>query len=133
MLMYINPEIMNKSERSSIKAHLFPIFILLVVSLAVSGQDIPKVSAPLPEPIKNIVSVSCMPCHSSTGGTMSKKKLNFDEWTSYPADKQEEQAEDIYKVVKKNEMPPKSAREKNPGIIPTREQLSIIKDWYKSF
>lgn len=38
----------------------------------------------------------------------------------------------MYKEVKKGEMPPKSARETRPDIIPSSEQLKIIKNWVDS-
>jgi uncharacterized membrane protein len=91
------------------------------------------VSVPLPENINKIVSASCMPCHSATGGILSRTKLNFSEWASYTPEKQKDKANDIYKELSKNKMPPKSAREANPGIIPTKEQLDIIKKWVDSF
>jgi len=114
-------------------------FILLMVlafllpAVKMNGQEAVKTSVYLPESIHNLVSVSCMPCHSSTGGIMSRTKLNFSEWASYSAEKQKEKAEKIYKEVSKDKMPPKSAREANPGIVPTKEQVEIIKKWVDSF
>jgi hypothetical protein len=109
------------------------VLFLLLISLTSTGQETSKASAPLPEGITEIVSVSCMPCHSSKGGTLSKSKLNFDEWTVYAADKQKKKAARIYKEVKKNKMPPEEARAQYPEIIPTKEQIEIIKSWADSF
>jgi hypothetical protein len=64
---------------------------------------------------------------------MSRTKLNFSEWASYSAEKQQEKANKIYKEVSKDKMPPKSAREANPGIVPTKEQVETIKKWVDSF
>lgn len=124
---------MNKTESLISGIRLCSVFIFLNLSCSLFGQDMSKVASPLPESINKIVSVSCMPCHSSTGGAMSKGKLNFNEWTAYSPEKQKERAQAMYKELKKSEMPPKDARENNPDIIPTKEQLNIIKDWARSF
>jgi len=38
----------------------------------------------------------------------------------------------MYSVLKKDKMPPKSARETRPEIIPTRDQVDTIKKWAES-
>jgi hypothetical protein len=124
---------MKKKGHLSVIINLFFIIIFLGLTPAVKGQDTTKVSPPLPDDINKIVSASCMPCHSAKGGMMSRSKLNFNDWTSYPAEKQKEKANDIYKEVSNDKMPPKNARENNPGIIPTKEQVSTIKKWVDSF
>ena len=91
------------------------------------GQETSKVSAPLPDNINKIVSVSCMPCHSSTGGMLSKTKLNFTEWTDYSAEKQKKKAEQMYKELKRMPCLQKMPGKHNPDIIPTKEQIEIIK------
>jgi hypothetical protein len=113
----------------SAAADLFLIFALLVLSLSAAGQE---TSAPLPDNVNKIVSFSCMPCHSSNGGLLSRSKLNFTEWNSYSAEKQKKKAGLMYKELKKSAMPPKDARENNPDIIPTKEQIEIIKAWADS-
>jgi hypothetical protein len=133
MLFYFNLEIMQKSEMFYTSFRLFPVFIFLIFSFSLSGQDKSTGSAPLPEAINKIVSVSCMPCHSSKGGLMSRTKLNFSEWTNYSAEKQEKKAKAMYKMLKKSKMPPEEARENNPAIIPTAEQIDTIKTWADSF
>jgi hypothetical protein len=106
---------------------------LIYPGLAVKAQENGKESPALPEEINKIVSVSCMPCHSSTGGTLSKGKLNFTEWTAYSLQTQKKKAAKMYKELKKEEMPPKSAREKRPEKTPTKDQIEIIKKWSQSF
>jgi hypothetical protein len=123
---------MKNSENSSAGTRLFALFIFLILSCSLFGQEASKTSAPLPESINKIVSVNCMPCHSDKGGMMSRTKLNFSEWTGYSSDKQKKKAETMYKELKKDAMPPKSARENNPDIIPTKEQIAIIKAWADS-
>jgi hypothetical protein len=124
---------MKHSVRLSDGTPLFLVFLFLILSNSLMGQDASKMSAPLPDNINKIVSFSCMPCHSSNGGMLSRSKLNFSEWTDYSADKQKKKAAKMYKELKKNAMPPKSAREANPDIIPTKEQIQIIKSWADSF
>jgi len=123
---------MKSTVRFSERACLLFIFIFLVLSLRSTGQETPNVSASLPERISKIVSVSCMPCHSSKGGMLSKGKLNFTEWGEYSIEKQQKKSAEMYKELKKSAMPPKEARENNPGIIPTSDQIAIIKSWADS-
>jgi hypothetical protein len=123
---------MKSSENLSAGMRFLPLFIFLILSCALFGQETSKGSPPLPEYINRIVSVNCMPCHSEKGGMMSRTKLNFSEWTNYSPDKQKKKAETMYKELKKDAMPPKSARENNPDIIPTKEQVEIIKAWADS-
>ena len=125
-------EIMKSTVRFSERAGLLFSFILLVMSIPAIGQETANVSASLPDRISNIVSVSCMPCHSSKGGMLSKGKLNFTEWGEYSIEKQQKKSAGMYKELKKSAMPPKEARENNPGIIPTSEQIAIIKEWADS-
>jgi hypothetical protein len=123
---------MKNSENFRAGIRILTLFIFLISGCSLFGQEESKVSAPLPESINRIVSVNCMPCHSDKGGIMSRTKLNFSEWTSYSAEKQKKKAETMYKELKKDAMPPKSARENNPDIIPTKEQIAIIKAWADS-
>jgi hypothetical protein len=112
----------------------FIIFVsgLFLNNLSATGQETSKLLSSLPDNINNIVSVSCMPCHSSNGGLLSRTKLNFTEWSKYSSEKQKAKAEKMYSELKKGAMPPKSARETRPDIIPTSEQIDIIKKWAKS-
>jgi uncharacterized membrane protein len=123
---------MRKSERPFVMIRSYLVFSFLVLTLTAWGQGTDKTSVPLADNIKKIVSISCMPCHSSTGGMFSRLKLNFDEWADYSAEKQADRAKKIYKKVSKNDMPPKSVRENRPDIIPTTEQIGIIKKWADS-
>jgi hypothetical protein len=133
MVVKIKPGVMKRSFKISGLFSLIVVLASLWPAGKVIGQETGKSSVYLPETINKIVSVSCMPCHSATGGTMSKTKLNFSEWASYTPDKQKESAEMIFKEVSKDKMPPKSAREANPGIVPTKEQVKVIKEWVNSF
>jgi len=99
---------------------------------SVRAQEVPKASPGLPENINKIVTTSCMPCHSSTGGLLSRGKLNFSDWTEYSVQTQKEKAGKILKELNKGGMPPKSVREERPELIPTREQVDIIKKWSES-
>jgi hypothetical protein len=124
---------MKRSERPAYLLNSFLTLIFILLAGHAFGQETGKVTVPLPENINKIVSVSCIPCHSSSGGIMSRTKLNFSEWASYSAEKQQEKANKIYKEVSKDKMPPKSTREANPGIVPTKEQVETIKKWVDSF
>jgi hypothetical protein len=124
---------MKRSDIMSITVVLFLIFPLFSWSPSLYGQDTTSQTPALPDNVSKIVTASCMPCHSSTGGLLSRTKLNFTNWTQYSPEKQKSKAEKIYTELKKGNMPPKSARETRPEIIPTSEQISIIKKWSESF
>jgi hypothetical protein len=122
--------IMKKAPISSLIVLLFSSFGLFLLNFSVTGQDTTsKVSQTLPESVNTIVSASCSPCHTSKGGLLSRGKLNFTEWTQYSPQKQKEKAEKMFSVLKKGAMPPKSARETRPEIVPTNEQIDTIKKW----
>jgi hypothetical protein len=124
---------MKNTTTSSVLYFLFFTIILYALNLSLSGQENSMVSSALPENIKQIVSLSCIPCHTTTGGILSRSKLNLTEWAQYSAEMQKAKASKMYSEVKKGEMPPKIARETRPEIIPTKEQLAIIKTWADSF
>jgi hypothetical protein len=124
---------MKREIYSSLSLLLLIFSGLLYPDLVVVGQEVAKESPALPEEINKIVTVSCIPCHTSTGGMLSRGKLNFTEWTKYSADTQKKKAEKMYSELKKGAMPPKSARETRPEIIPTKDQIETIKKWSESF
>ncbi len=115
--------------RSLLLALFFMIPGMFLLNFSVLGQETSGESPALPENVNKIVAFSCVPCHTSKGGLLSRTKLNFTEWTQYSPSKQKEKAQKMYSVLKKGAMPPKSARENRPEIIPTPDQVEIIKKW----
>jgi cytochrome c5 len=107
--------------------------ILLLVNLSAKAQDNAKLVASFPDNVNKIVSASCTPCHIDKGGTMAKSKLNFSAWDKYPAEKQNEKVKKIYSELDKDKMPPKGARQNRPDIIPTAEQVEVIKKWSETY
>jgi mono/diheme cytochrome c family protein len=124
---------MKKRGLSTILLQLTLIFSLFLLNKTASGQENAKSSSAIPDDVNKIVSVSCVPCHTSQGGLMSKSKLNLTEWANYSPEKQKEKAEKIYSELNKGGMPPKKAREMKPELIPTKDQIEIIKKWAESF
>ena len=124
---------MKKATTSLLLVLLFIVSGLFLLNYSVTGQKISETFPSLPDNVNNIVASSCIPCHTSKGGLLSRGKLNFTEWTQYSPAKQKEKAEKMYSVLKKGAMPPKSAREIRPEIIPTRDQVNTIKKWAESF
>lgn len=108
------------------------IIVLLVNVQIVSGQVVKEQTLPIPENINKIFQTSCMPCHGSNGGMMPLAKLNFPKWAEYGAAKESEKASRICSVLTKGSMPPKSARESKPELIPTKEQVELICKWAES-
>ncbi len=123
-------------KKKAFTSFLIPGFLVLGLFLLTSqvrGQEAVKTAQSLPDSVNKIVTFSCVPCHTSQGGLMSRAKLNFTEWTNYSPGKQKEKAAKMYSELNKGAMPPKAAREKRPEIIPTKEQIEIIKNWSESF
>ncbi len=83
----------------------------------------------MPAELSKFFQNSCTPCHTSKGGVMPKSVVNFDEWDKLSAEKQGSRAEKIAGVLEKGKMPPKSAREKRPEIVPTKEQVAMVQKW----
>jgi hypothetical protein len=117
----------------------FPVFFCAIVLLffmsgqTIKGQTAMKSFAEIPDSVNAIITVSCVPCHTSDGGLMSKSKLNFSEWDKYTPDKKKAKSAKMVSELEKGSMPPKKAREKNPELIPTPEQISVIKRWSLTF
>jgi len=124
---------MKKIELSALLLTLTLIFGLFVLQQPIAGQENAKSSSAIPDDVNKIVTVSCVPCHTSQGGLMSKSKLNLTEWANYTPEKQKEKAAKMYSELNKGAMPPKKAREMKPELIPTKDQIEIIKKWSESF
>ena len=124
---------MKKAMPTFLSSILFIAFGLFLSNLSLIGQEKALVFTGLPDNVNKIVSVSCVPCHTSEGGLMSRSKLNFAEWTQYSPEKQKARAEKMYSLLNKGDMPPKSARKAHPENIPTKDQIDIIKIWSESF
>jgi hypothetical protein len=123
---------MKKATASLSMVLLITVFGFFLLTFLVSGQETTNTSSSLPDNINKIVTASCMPCHTSKGGLMSREKLNFTEWTQYSSSKQKEKADKMYYEIKKGKMPPKSAVETRPDIVPTSDQADAIKKWAES-
>jgi hypothetical protein len=108
------------------------ILIFLVVIKEAGAQQVVKSSTAIPDNINKILTNSCAPCHTSNGGLMSKAKLNLTNWTQYSLEKQKDKANAIYSMLEQRKMPPKSVREKKPDLIPSKEQVALIKKWVNS-
>lgn len=110
---------------------VFIIAILANIRIS-SGQTGEKQQFPIPEDINKIFQTSCIQCHSNDGGRLPKSRLNFSRWAGYGAAKEAEKASLICSAVTKGKMPPKSARESNPELIPAKEQIDLICKWAES-
>ena len=120
---------MKKFASRSLLNTVILAIVLLFVNYSVKGQGDTKLVASFPDDVNKIISVSCVPCHTDKGGKLSKSKLNFTDWENYSPEKQKEKAKKMYTELSKNKMPPKSARERHPELIPTPEQVAVIKNW----
>lgn len=107
------------------------IAFLTNVSIA-SGQDERKQQYPIPENINKVFQTCCMRCHGISGGRYPRSRLNFARWTEYGVVKQAEKVSLICSTLRKGKMPPKSARDSKPELIPTKEQVDLICRWSES-
>jgi hypothetical protein len=122
---------MKKTKHSLLKSGLM-VSAFVFIGLVANGQDKPKVDPSIPDSVNVIVSASCTPCHTSEGGLMARSKLNLSVWSTYSPEKQKEKAVRMYNQVDSAKMPPEKAREKNPELIPTPEQIAVIRRWSES-
>ena len=123
-------------KKIALFSKLIPIFLvfgLFLSNVRAAGQGVAKTGQPLPDEVDKIVTASCKSCHSSDGKLMAKAKLNFTEWAKYSPEKQKERAAKMYSELLKGAMPPKAARAKSPDLIPTKDQIEVIKKWSESF
>jgi mono/diheme cytochrome c family protein len=120
---------MKKAVTSILHVQLILVIALFLLSLPAKGQETAKVSSALPDDISKIVSVKCVPCHTSTGGFMSRGALNLSDWDKFTPGKQKNRAEKMVSMLNKNAMPPKSAKASRPEIVPTKEDIETIKKW----
>lgn len=121
---------MNKTFTSvSLTLMSLPFGILFLCTVTVSGQIQKERKYPIPDSINAIFQTSCMPCHGSKGGRLPGASLKFSRWAGYSAEKEKEKASLICSAVSEGLMPPESARESRPELIPTKEQIDMICNW----
>jgi hypothetical protein len=100
--------------------------------LAQSVQKNNENGKPIPSEVIKITDKSCKNCHYEPGKLLALAKLNLSKWDSYPPEKQAAKSKAMYNELSKNDMPPKKFRKKNPGAIPTPEDVKTILEWAKS-
>jgi hypothetical protein len=121
----------NKSGFKAIRLLLI-IIVFLFSSVNLSAQNATAETQPIPVNISKIFQNSCKPCHWNSGGMMSVARVNFSKWSDYSPVKASEKAALIFTTLKKSKMPPKSVRESNPALIPSKEQIELIGKWAES-
>ena len=108
------------------------IIVMSVLLNHIVAQSAPKnilTSKPVPENIMKIAERSCVKCHSEPGSPMARAHLDLTNWDKYSAEKQAAKAKKMCSVLTKATMPPKSFRAKNPGDVPTLEEVNTICNW----
>ncbi len=107
------------------------IIVLFILPAKISGQNPakPEDTNTLPENLKMVFQHSCTPCHWAGGGFKSTFHVNFSKWPGYRPEKQAAKAKKICSILQNDDMPPASAREKKPDIVPTKEQVDAICKW----
>jgi hypothetical protein len=123
---------MKKSRLLTVSTMLSIILFLLVYSQRVAGQSTVS-SPPLSDNMSKFFSGHCTPCHFNNGAKMAMIFVNFDDWTKNTPEKQYEKAQKITKMVSSGKMPKKSEVKKRPEIVPTKEQIEMVKTWAATF
>ena len=108
------------------------VIVFMASNQTASCQTKKEKTISIPEDINNIFLKSCMPCHGDKGGRLPTARLKFSRWKAYGPEKEVEKASQICSSVRKGTMPPKSSRETNPELIPTKEQADLICRWAES-
>lgn len=108
------------------------IAVMLASMRIASGQTTNEQVSQIPENINKIFRTSCYSCHGPKGKTLPMIKLNFSKWADYGAAKEAETASAICSVLTQELMPPKSIRQSQPALIPSKEQTEMICKWAES-
>jgi hypothetical protein len=108
------------------------VIIIMLASVRFASGQTTKQTSPIPEDIVKIFQASCYSCHGSNGKFLPMEKLNFSKWADYGTKKEAEKAAKICSILSEGSMPPKSARESHPELIPTKEQIALICKWAES-
>ena len=110
-------------------------FIMTLIINKVSAGSSPNgatVGKAIPANVMKIAEKSCVKCHTEPGNGMALAHLNLTNWDKYSAEKQAEKAKSMCTMVTKDKMPPKGFKSKNPGGVPTTEDLKTLCDWAES-
>ncbi len=110
------------------------ILVFLMVQDAAVAQDgsISKDKSAIPGKLSAVFQNSCMPCHWQGGKFKSTFHVNFSKWDKYSPEKQAQKAKKICSVLLADDMPPASARENKPDIVPSKDQMDAICKWAES-
>jgi mono/diheme cytochrome c family protein len=120
-------------KKSLLMCSVLIVGLFFIFNMQAIAQDQLSVVEGLPGDVNKVVLASCSSCHSNQGGIMAKSKLNFSVWANYSPEKQREKAIKMYSELDEGKMPPKAARAKHPELIPTKEQIEIIRKWSETF
>jgi hypothetical protein len=112
---------------------LLSIIMCLPVCLQSAAGQSAVSSPPLSYNMSKFFSGHCTPCHFNKGEKMAMIFVNFDDWTKNTPEKQYEKAQKITKMVSSGKMPKASEVKKRPEIVPTKEQIEMVKTWAATF
>ncbi|MFZ0280155.1 MAG: heme-binding domain-containing protein [Bacteroidales bacterium] len=121
---------MKKASVFSSIVFLFIVVFSMVPDPAVAQDgSIGKDKSAIPGNLNAVFQNSCMPCHWQGGKIKSTFHVNFSNWDNYSPEKQAEKAKKICSVLLADDMPPASARENKPDIVPSKDQMDAICKW----
>ncbi|MCX6226751.1 MAG: heme-binding domain-containing protein [Bacteroidia bacterium] len=106
----------------------------IIDSAAGAGQDSLKSANGLliPADLQNVITKSCMPCHSNDGKKMAKAMVNFSNWNTSKPGTLVKKGKAICKMISKDAMPPAQFKEANPELALTPAQKEAICKWTNS-
>ncbi len=114
-----------------LKVAIACVFSFAVFLNTVSAQSV-QMSKPIPDNIVAIAKKSCVNCHTEPGNKMALSKVNISKWASYTAVQEAAKSADMCKMVTEGKMPPKSFKDKNPGFVVSKDEITMICDWSAS-
>jgi hypothetical protein len=94
-----------------------------------SQKKILLITNSFPADVNVVLRKCCIQCHDSGENENSKVMWNYSKWTTYSAEIQSQHAKSMCNYMSSQRMPPNSARNTDPKIIPTSEDIDIICKW----
>jgi hypothetical protein len=87
------------------------------------------ITTSFPDNVNVVLRKCCIACHDSGENENSKIMWNYSKWNTYSAELQSQHAKSMCNYMSSQRMPPNSARNTDPNIIPTPEDIDIVCQW----
>jgi len=114
---------------------LIPVLAIILFVAAQNSTGVPSASPEdidlgWPDDVMVLLEHSCFGCHTNDGrNDKPKDALNFNKWEEYKLTKQIAKLNDISKIVKEKDMPPKKFLEKFADKKLSDKEIGVITNW----